>query len=1631
MKALILLLLACSPIWAAGESGIEEAVLDRWAEVSQLQVSERTRAYIEEGDRILARYGELQSLEAGADSTQQGEITIEVAKLKLKLLGLLRTIEEQALLEMDRPQLLDLQARYQAELEELLRQRNALRADILQQGEGFLSEYRRKRSLQKFRQRDVVAKLCLQLAELYYEQTQDEYFDELDRQAEAFDQGLPAGMEPVRDFYDAVNKYQRIVDEFPYSEYMDDALYNLAYIRENSLDEVEREASRRLYEQLVRDFSQSSYAPEAWMRLGEYWFNRAAQGDFEESIATAVDCYGKVLEYTEYDAREKALYKLGWCYYRSGDNTQSVEYFSQAALHGAGPEAEASDLRDESVTYIAVNYADPDWEAASIGPLTGFVRDNPAVYEGYGLQLMETYGDIWFTQVQDFAKAVAAYDSLLVLYPDSDEAPFIQEKIIACYGPEGLNDPASAYVEKNELFDVYNPESDWAEGREADARLPELINQNLRQNVRIALNLAYDSRQREKFDEFVDLSRKYLKTFPEDTSSFNIHWNLAKVLETEIKDPEKAYDEYMTIAAGYPERNVRDAAYNAIVMSETLVAGEGEVETEVIGDQPEGVEYTTTSLSPREEQKLAALSGFVELFPADEAAAGYLMVAGKMYYNRSDFLAAAELFDRVIGEYPESAELEEAYALKLEGQFARREFTAAEETAKTIQDLGLSEETLSKARTRQAESVYAAAEGFRKGEDHLAAAREFKRVALEVPDAAFADASLFDAADEFKLAGEFQESADTYLYLADNYPASEFADKSLSLAAFLFMQELDQRLMAAQNFERLAMEYPESEFARSSILNASYSYEQEEEWVATIRMNQLYVDRYPDAEDANAILFANAGLYLKLDDIESANRIYADFAARFPGDPRTVQAFTERGNWFLENEREAEARTEYQNAVARNRDLVATGGEGNPFYASKALRQIVEWEFDEYRAMELHLPANLLESELASKRAFRDRLYDDLTELLGYGSLDIFRARYLMAEIHAEFARAYREQERLDYSSPEERVKEEIRIQNTAHELAQVALTSFISTTEQLEGGIEDLQEQLEDLRRRQDELAAFIAAADTSGGAPQDSLDRQLSLQKAFDELENTVHESQTWTTRSRERVPEIVFADMELYESRVMQILDVPSRQRDVFLRAKDLDINYLGGAALQATQGVIEAWNQGLQTIAQVGLARNWRPRVLARVQDVAHKVPDAYEQFIRANARDEEAARLAFDEIIARGEGYYDERDRDQVDYGNDLLDMTEFNQAYAMNSLKVHGSIADMLAANDFSGGIPASLADSMVFRAFRLRDRIQARIDTLTAGKEVYWQQFTESASYVFEDAHNTYEDAIYSLSLSGEDALLECEPVVSAYNPDGLEGRKLLYQLAKIDPEQFGDRFGLQETERSLLSGSDWLVAEEYQEGFSSISLDSSANWDPVALVARPRLSALLPEASVLWHGGSASALTAADTSVVALDAPLPEGAVVLDTLAAADSLAAPRLRVLSFAQAESAEADTAYFRHNFRLDGTPIGAEIKIAGDDTFYLFFNGEYIDEVRAPEGQVSELRSYNLSEFLQEGVNAIAVEVEDADGSGGGLVAELLLREMPQLTDELFEAQIQQEREAREVQRLTREKNRIHDKNRVD
>ena len=163
------------------------------------------------------------------------------------------------------------------------------------------------------------------MAELYYEVADDEFI----QQMQEYDQRLEqidnvdvdsSFKEPVKDFSISLRIYQQILDDFPHSDLVDDALYNKGFISEET---GKIDSALIIYHSLVKEYPDSRYVPESLMRIAEYYFNPP-----KNDIASAIGYYKRILDYKDSPKYDEALYRLGWSYYRLSNYSEAVSYFT-------------------------------------------------------------------------------------------------------------------------------------------------------------------------------------------------------------------------------------------------------------------------------------------------------------------------------------------------------------------------------------------------------------------------------------------------------------------------------------------------------------------------------------------------------------------------------------------------------------------------------------------------------------------------------------------------------------------------------------------------------------------------------------------------------------------------------------------------------------------------------------------------------------------------------------------------------------------------------------------------------------------------------------------------------------------------------------------------------------------------------------------------------------------------------------------------------------------------------------------------------------------------------------------------------------------------------------------------------
>ncbi len=296
------------------------------------------------------------------------------------------------------------------------------------------------------------------LAELYYEQANEEFQAAVEVNAEesrlALEEGRDPPPPPVKSYARSIALYQRIITGYPNYPFLHGVYYLLAY----ALGEMNQgEEAQAVYARLVERFPQSPYVPEAWVRTGDWWFDAVEAG----SLQRAAEAYRQLEAYPDHPLYPRALYKLGWTYYRMDDFAQSVDAFVKLLDHyvaeaGKTGEEPGGDVWPEAIQYTAIGLTDEKWGGVERArPYFQALGGRP-----YEADIYARMGDVYFEETK-YAQAVQAYKAVLAANPLAPDAPKVQAKIVLCWSRDRRFDQEAA--EREALVATYDQGTPWYE----------------------------------------------------------------------------------------------------------------------------------------------------------------------------------------------------------------------------------------------------------------------------------------------------------------------------------------------------------------------------------------------------------------------------------------------------------------------------------------------------------------------------------------------------------------------------------------------------------------------------------------------------------------------------------------------------------------------------------------------------------------------------------------------------------------------------------------------------------------------------------------------------------------------------------------------------------------------------------------------------------------------------------------------------------------------------------------------------------------------------------------------------------------------------------------------------------------
>ncbi len=847
------------------------------------------------------------------------------------------------------------------------------------------------------------------LAELYYEKSVDDADQVLAAYEEAAKLGT-AGTPPTgaENFDKSIALYQQIITRFPRYRLIDTIYYLLGWCLN---EQGEGKEARDTFRTLIAKYPDSRHVPEAWMRIGEYYFNDTSPGDPRVRMAKAAGAYQHVLAFPKSPLYDKALYKLGWSYYRLNDFDHGVDafvklldYYSERKKNA---EAGGGELWKEAMQYTAISFADDTWGGTVKNPdgtvrflgvqklVAYFQRIGDRPYEG---ELFKRLGDVLFDSTKYLA-AVDAYRIVLERDPNAPGAPKVDERIVECYARAGDKD--QAFAERQALVDRYGPKSAWAKANQADHDViqaaTELVRNSLlataqyhhEQAIEYEKEAADPKTPPEKkvqlaalaFQEYQKAAKGYgdfLTAFSHTKNLYEIEFYHADTLFHSLQFLAAAKEYARVRDSNEDDKYLADAAYYVVLSYQKEI--EQEEQNQVLQPrEPCTAEsckdvkgFKPVAIPPIRLALIQAADTYLQRIPTANDAPLLSYAAALTYFTYFHFDVSRQRDEDVIKRYPNSVQAGNAYDDILTSYLLVKNWPKVEETASRM----LKESKLVQADPAKFEKVRLLKYGARFERANQAMQKqewdEAAKLYLSIVDDTErelksgeakqpwvdADKALYNAAACYNAERKFDSAMNTYERLYTNYPKSDLAEKSLFSVAENAEKAFDFD-KAIKDYELLVRSYTKPAFHQDRVsaqFNAAKDLEAMQRYQEAADAYRDYAKWFPDQPDAPDMEYRGVLMYQRMHDEQGMIDRLQAFIRRYDRKPKQaekiVEAYQRIGDAYEDLEKPRQALQAYASSVrAFDQKRMTPQNFLAASAASKAKFELVEEEYQAFKRM--------------------------------------------------------------------------------------------------------------------------------------------------------------------------------------------------------------------------------------------------------------------------------------------------------------------------------------------------------------------------------------------------------------------------------------------------------------------------------------------------------------------------------------------------------------------------------------------------------------------------------------------------------------------------------------------------------
>ncbi len=672
--------------------------------------------------------------------------------------------------------------------------------------------------------------------------------------------------------------YSRLANEPRYKNYprMDEVLFYFGY----TLDGVKRiKDSRKIYHQLIKNYPDSKYIPQAYLSFADYFFEI-------EQLDNAEKFYDKVLQFPRASIYPFALYKKGWVYLNQDRPQEALEtFFKVSTLTKNKKKAKAlnkASKKDFVRAYAQVGRADR--------ALQSFKRVDPS----YSFVMLKILGGIYLERGEG-EKAIFTYRQLIGMKAKDPDVCEWQGNV--------LNAMLSVGNQKQKTEEIVNLVRVYSAHKKAKilkgSKLAECRDNaqgTSGEMAKVWHNESIKTLNPESLGNVEKLYKLYIQSFPKAKDIGQMQYYYADLLWQRAeyeKNPRKATDRWERAAIAFTDvvqggtlkgKLLKEAAYAAVLGWKNALAVDPRTKapTTVMSEKDEKKKLPAPKpIGEREQKMISAFDVYIKYIkdPNDDELVMMKFLKARIFWRANHLEEANPLFYDIIEKHPEHETAGWAANILLDNLNRMQKYSELTKVAKKMLDdkkfISDKEDLKEVLIGIRAVGMRKAAQQLEKEGKYVECGRAYTEIYNDSPDAEKMDEVLYNAGVCFEDGKSIGLAIRSYAILNKKFPKSRMAQKALVRMGTAY-GSIASYQKAAEKFEEYARRFPGEDDAADALNNAVTYRKGIGQHKEAIDDIEGFLKKYRKKmkEKSAAAMFGLAGIYESKGDKDMVVKVY-------------------------------------------------------------------------------------------------------------------------------------------------------------------------------------------------------------------------------------------------------------------------------------------------------------------------------------------------------------------------------------------------------------------------------------------------------------------------------------------------------------------------------------------------------------------------------------------------------------------------------------------------------------------------------------------------------------------------------------------------------------------------------------